>query len=73
MSMKPTRYEYAPPVQIAGVAKDFTSKIEISQTPAGQWSVELRIVSGGLDTAAAATTKLREEMLRLIEHLGTSK
>ena len=71
--MKPTRYEYAPPVQIAGVAKDFTSKIEISQAPTGQWTVELRIVSGGLDSAAVATTKLREEMLRLIEHLGSPK
>lgn len=69
MPMNATRYEYASPVQAAGLAKDFTSKIEISQSTGG-WTAVLHVVSVPLETAADATKKLREEMQRLIDQLG---
>lgn len=66
--MNPTRYEYVPPVQVAGMPKDFTSKMEISQSLQG-WTVTVHIVSSPLETAGVAAQKLRDEMQRLIEHL----
>lgn len=69
MPMKPTKYEYAPPVQIAGMAKDFTSKIEIAEG-AGGWTATLHITSSPLDSAPTAQGKLREYLLKLAEELG---
>lgn len=69
MSMIPTKYEYTPPVQIAGQAKDFTTKIEIAQGPGG-WTATLHITSSPLHTAGDAQSKLRGELLRLAEMLG---
>ncbi len=69
MSMHPTKYEYTPPVQIAGVAKDFTTKIEIAQASGG-WTASLHITSSPLSTAGDAQAKLRGELLRLVEMLG---
>lgn len=67
--MHPTKYEYAPPTQIAGVAKDFTTKIEIAQSSGG-WTATLHITSSPLHTAGDAQSKLRQELLRLAETLG---
>ncbi|MEX2717488.1 MAG: hypothetical protein Q6370_014405 [Candidatus Sigynarchaeota archaeon] len=71
MPMQPTKYEYTPPVQIAGMAKDFTSKIEIAQTAAG-WVATCHITSSPLDTSNVAQGKLREHLLRLAEELSGS-
>lgn len=67
--MKPTKYEYAAPVQIAGMAKDFTSKIEIAEG-AGGWTATLHVTSSPLETSGAAQSKLREHLLKLAEELG---
>jgi hypothetical protein len=69
MSMHPTKYEYTPSVQIAGMAKDFTTKIEIAQGSGG-WTATLHITSSPLHTAGDAQAKLRQELLRLAESLG---
>lgn len=69
MSMNPTKYEYTPSVQIAGMAKDFTTKIEIAQSSGG-WTATLHITSSPLHTAGEAQAKLRSELLRLAETLG---
>lgn len=73
MPMNPTRYEYVPPIQVAGMAKDFTSKVEIAQSPQG-WTATVHIVSSPLESAGVAAQRLRDEMQRLIEHLtGAAK
>lgn len=71
MSMTPTKYEYTPPVQTAGMAKDFTTKIEVTQGPNG-WIATLHITSSPLHTAGEAQSKLRGELLRIAEMLGGS-
>jgi len=69
--MTPTKYEYTPPVQTAGMAKDFTTKIEIAQGANG-WVATLHITSSPLHSAGDAQAKLRGELLRLAETLGGS-
>jgi hypothetical protein len=69
MSLKPTRYEYIPPVVVAGIARDFTSKVEISQH-GGQWMAVCHVTSVPLGSSGEALTKLREELLRLIEYIN---
>jgi len=72
MAMTPTKYEYTPPVQIAGVAKDFTTKIEVAQT-AGGWTATLHITSSPLSTAGEVQSKLAQHLIRLAESLGSTK
>jgi hypothetical protein len=69
MPMNPTKYEYTPPVQISGVAKDFTSKVEIAQSANG-WIATLHISSSPFDNAGTASQRLRAELIRLAEELG---
>lgn len=69
MAMQPTKYEYTPPTQTAGMAKDFTTKIEIAQGPSG-WTATLHITSSPLHTAGDAQAKLRGELIKLAEMLG---
>jgi len=71
--MKPTKYEYAPPLQIAGVARDFTTRIEISQTASGTWTGTVNITSIPLETSADVQGKLRDELMRLADQLGGSR
>jgi hypothetical protein len=70
MPMNPTKYEYAAPVQVAGMAKDFTTKVEIAQTPQG-WIATVQINSSPLSNVAEAQTKLRAELLKIAELLQT--
>jgi len=73
MTMKPTKYEYAPPVQVAGMAKDFTTKVEITQTPGG-WVATVQINSSPFTGGAAeAQAKLRGELSRIAEMLQAVK
>lgn len=74
MPMNPTKYEYTPPVQVAGMAKDFTSKIEIAQTAGSGWTVLVHVTSNPFENAGVAAQKLRDELLRLVDHLtGAAK
>jgi len=72
MSLIPTKYEYVPPVQTAGMAKDFTTKIEIAQGSGG-WTATLHITSSPLHTAGDAQNKLAQHLIRLAESLGGAK
>ena len=69
MPMQPSKYEYIPPVQIAGKAKDFTTKVEITQGPNG-WLVAVNIASSPFPESGVANLRLREYLVRLAEELG---
>ena len=72
MPMNPTKYEYTPPVQVAGMAKDFTTKVEITQTPQG-WIATVQINSSPLGNVNEAQTKLRAELLKIAELMQGNK
>lgn len=65
MPMKPSKYEYVPPTQISGAARDFTTKVEIAGTPNG-WMGMIHSVTGVFPTSDEAQRKLREELLRIV-------
>jgi hypothetical protein len=65
----PSKFEYVPATQIAGMARDFTTKIEIAQTVNG-WMALVHITSSPSATSAAEVQrKLRDELLRVAEIL----
>lgn len=70
--MNPTKYEYTAPTQIAGQAKDFTTKIEITQGSGG-WTANLSITSSPLHTSGDAQNKLAQHLIRIAAELGNTK
>lgn len=69
MTLKPTRYEYEPPLRIHGTPIEVETKIDVVQQ-GGQWTATMTSKTIPSGSAGEAQSRLREECLRIAALLG---